>query len=711
MTANSATDDDTLAPEGDLSITKTTNTSPVVPGSAIQYEIVVANSGPSTATGVDVDDMLPAEVTGATWSCAGAGGASCPNASGMGDIAETVDLPPGGSLTYTVDGTLDAGVTGSVSNTASLTVPAGFTDTNPGNESDTVMDTVDPQGDVAISKATLTSPVVPGANVQWQIAVTNPGPSDAIDATVTDTFPATVSGAAWTCAASAGSSCAASGNGNLNEMVTVASGGNVTFTVTALVDAGATGNLSNSAHVDPPAGFTDGSTGNDDSTAMDALVPSGDLSVSKTTLTSPVVAGSPVLYQIVVTNPGPSTVAGATVQDNFAATLSNETWTCAASAGSSCTASGMGDVLDLVTLLPGGTATYSVTADLDAAATGNLVNLATVGVPAGFNDGNLANNSFQTLDPIAVRADLVVSKTSTEMMVEPGDPITYNIVVTNQGPSDVTGVTVSDVFPAELTAVSWTCVAAGGATCTAGPVNGDINDVVDLPAGGSVTYTAETTAPDDPATVSNTASATLPAGAMDPTPGNAEATADVVVEYGFGVPTLSPVGLALLVLLIAGLGLALLRRRGGGGAVAALALLLARCRPRRGATGDRHFSTDQGLNADPPGRRRRWLHRRPVSGFLGDERDIAMRLISGAGTVEAEVAGGVFAFDADTATRGEAVITWDGNDDDAATLDPVGLGGVDLTSSGSNSGIAVLVDQRDDAGLELILRLYTDGSN
>ena len=129
--ANSATDDDTLALEGDLSITKTTNTSPVIPGNAIQYEIVVANSGPSTATGVDVDDTLPAAVTAVTWTCAGAGGATCPNAMGSGDLAETVDLPSGGSLTYTVDGTVDAGLVGSLSNTASLTVPAGFTDSAP----------------------------------------------------------------------------------------------------------------------------------------------------------------------------------------------------------------------------------------------------------------------------------------------------------------------------------------------------------------------------------------------------------------------------------------------------------------------------------------------------------------------------------------------------------------------------------------------------
>jgi hypothetical protein len=51
-------------------------------------------------------------------------------------------------------------------------------------------------------------------------------------------------------------------------------------------------------------------------------------------------------------------------------------------------------------------------------------------------------------------------------------------------------VTVSNVFPAGLSGCSTACVAAGGATCTAGPLAGNLFDVVSLPAGASVTHTA-----------------------------------------------------------------------------------------------------------------------------------------------------------------------------------------------------------------------------
>ena len=298
------------------------------------------------------------------------------------------------------------------------------------------------------------------------------------------------------------------------------------------------------------------------------------------------------------------------------------------------------------------------------------------------------------------------------MMVEPGDPITYNIVVTNQGPSDVTGVTVSDVFPAELTAVSWTCVAAGGATCTAGPVNGDINDLVDLPAGGSVTYTAEPPPPTEPGDGDQHGFGDASRRRHGPDAGrHAEATAASVVEYGFVIPTLSPAGLALLVLLIAGLGLGLLRRRGRprcGGGSPCCSLGLAGTADAQVVVDD--FAIAQGPNEDPPGGPPPAGSTADGAGILGGERDLAMRLISGAGTVEAEVTGGVFAFDVRLRTRGEAEITWDGNDDDASVLDPTGLPNVDLTAGGTQSGFALLFNAAD-ADLEIILRLYTDGSN
>jgi uncharacterized repeat protein (TIGR01451 family) len=132
--------------------------------------------------------------------------------------------------------------------------------------------------------------------------------------------------------------------------------------------------------------------------------------------------------------------------------------------------------------------------------------------------------------------DLAITKDNGVTEVDPGDPVTYTIVASNAGPNGVTGATVSDPFPAVLTC-SWTCIASGGATCTAGPVAGDIVDTVDLPVGDSVTYTAECTI-DGAATgtLENTATVAVPLGITDTDPSNNSATDTDVILGACGFP-------------------------------------------------------------------------------------------------------------------------------------------------------------------------------
>lgn len=109
-----------------------------------------------------------------------------------------------------------------------------------------------------------------GATVQYTLTATNNGPKTVPGATVTDTFPAAVSSASWTCAATPGSVCgAASGSGNIAQSVDVAAGGTVTFTVTATIAHGAATPVANTASIAVPAGWFDDTAANDtDSTSF-----------------------------------------------------------------------------------------------------------------------------------------------------------------------------------------------------------------------------------------------------------------------------------------------------------------------------------------------------------------------------------------------------------------------------------------------------------
>ncbi|MEJ5240205.1 MAG: sortase, partial [Anaerolineales bacterium] len=159
---------------------------------------------------------------------------------------------------------------------------------------------------------------------------------------------------------------------------------------------------------------------------------------------------------------------------------------------------------DTVNLPAGSTITYTVTANLSATATGSLTNTATVTAPAGVIDPDTTNNSDSDTDTPNPQANLSVTKDDGVTVVAPGSTIIYTITVTNNGPSDANGVTVSDSLPSQITSWSWACTAQSGGASGCDPYSGsgDFSDTVNMPAGSTITYTVN-------ATISATATGTL----------------------------------------------------------------------------------------------------------------------------------------------------------------------------------------------------------
>jgi uncharacterized repeat protein (TIGR01451 family) len=249
------------------------------------------------------------------------------------------------------------------------------------------------------------------------------------------------------------------------------------------------------------------------------------MSVTKTDGSPTYEPGGSTTYTIVVTNNGPSFVTGATVTDIFPAAITSATWTAAyAGAGSTGPASGTGNIDTLVNLAAHGTATFTVIAAIDPNAAGDLVNTDSAVNPAGTTDPNSSNNSATDTDTAAPVADLSVTKTDGNIGYQPGTTTTYTIVVTNNGPSGVTGASVTDLLTANIASATWTAVYSAGSS---GPVSGSgsINASVNLRASGTATFTlVANISPTATGNLTNTASAAVPAGATDPIPGNNSAT-------------------------------------------------------------------------------------------------------------------------------------------------------------------------------------------
>jgi len=437
-----------------------------------------------------------------------------------------VNLLNGGTATFTVNAAVAGSATGSIANTATIAAPVGVTDPTPGNNSATDTDIVNLVADLSITKTDGVTSVVAGDSTTYTIVVSNNGPSSVTGATVTDTLPAAVVSDNFSAVGSGSASgFTASGSGNINDTVNMPVGSTITYTVVASIGAGAAGSVANTATVSVPAGVTDPTPGNNSATDTDTITAAGavaDLAITKTDGVTSVNAGGSTVYTIVATNNGPSAVTGATVTDTAPTGLTIGGWTCAASVGSSCPASGSGNIAASVNLLNAGTATFTVNATVASSATGSIANTATIAPPVGVTDPTPGNNSATDTDTVAVVANLALAKTDGGTTYTPGGTATYSITATNSGPSNAISVSVTDNLPSGMTlTAAATCIATGSATC--GSISGVAGGTgftatgATIPAGAGnrlvyslpVRFAAGLTA----AQITNTATASAPAAA------------------------------------------------------------------------------------------------------------------------------------------------------------------------------------------------------
>jgi len=269
------TPSNTPIPAANLRIRKNDGVTTYNPGGVLTYTITARNLGPSAVTGAVITDNVSAQIASWTWACTSQNGGATgcdPLAGSSANFSDTVNLPNGASIVYTVTANISAGATGNLVNTANINIPAGYTDPVPGNNSATDTDTP-ASADLGITKTDNASNYDANIPVQYIIVASNPaGPSAVTGATVTDTFSANLTGITWTCTASGGASCTANGSGNINDTVNLPVGGSVQYTVNATVIASPSGDLVNTATVNVPAGITDPNPSDNSATDTDQLV-------------------------------------------------------------------------------------------------------------------------------------------------------------------------------------------------------------------------------------------------------------------------------------------------------------------------------------------------------------------------------------------------------------------------------------------------------
>ena len=538
-TEGSATDRVPVTFDADLSIVKS-HTSGVSGriGDPLEFTLDVANAGPSTAVDVVVTDVLPA---GLEYSSAVGDGWTCTESAGTVSCALDDALAPGAAAEpITVTVIVRRAAWPSVTNTASVEASEQTPDSDPGNNSDDETVPVLDAANVTITKTVDPDTVVAGSDtlVRFTLTALNEGPAPATDVVVGDDLPdglslvSVTAPSGWTCGTTDPVSCTTA---------SLAADAPAVFVVAARVAADVLQDdvLVNTATISTTTADDDP---DDNSDVAEVLVDAeADLSLAKTVLDTPVLAGEQASFGFTVLNAGPSDAAAPlTITDTLPPGLSYAShagpWTCLAGAVDPddgqevvCTRDGNAPLADGASdaglTLTVDVAAWVNPADLDQ---GELVN--TARVESDTTDPDPSNNDSRAAVGIDQLVDLSITKTHDDATVVAGEPLDFTLAVANAGPSDELGtVTVTDTIPDGM---SYVGAAGSGWDCAMAEVAGDevvtcTRDGLAVGPAPDITLTVDILPDAGPGTLPNTAVVAGPTADSDET--NNSATDEVVV--------------------------------------------------------------------------------------------------------------------------------------------------------------------------------------
>ena len=243
---------------------------------------------------------------------------------------------------------------------------------------------------------------------------------------------------------------------------------------------------------------------------VNIVAPTADLALSKTVSNPTPSLGSNVTFTITATNNGPSPATGVAVTDLLPSGLSLVSSTVSAGAYNAGTG-----VWTIGPMANGSTATLQIVATVTST---SLVTNTAAKSAENESDPNLANDSA-SVSVTGQSADIAITKVVDNPAPNVGSDVTFTVVATNNGPSNATGVAVTDLLPPGLTLISATPSVGSYDALTGIWTIGNLADL----AGATLQIVATATST---ATVTNTATKSAE-NQPDPNAGNNSASASV----------------------------------------------------------------------------------------------------------------------------------------------------------------------------------------
>ncbi len=413
----------------DLTISKTDGLTTANPGQTITYTIVVKNQGEYKADGVVVTDTLPAHLTFVSASPAAATQVGNALTWNLGTLAV------GASQTITVTAKIDAlmpfGNT-DLKNTATASTTTVEPDTSNNTATDTT--TVPASPTISLTKTASAPQVNPGDTITFTMTWGVDSNSQATNVVLTDPVPANTT-------------FVSANNGGVYN-----SGTNTVTWTLGTKNPGDTGAVQLVVKAFTPLASgtviknvaTLGSTQNNpvQAQASVTIVSGPILKISKVADKQQVNPGSKVTYTVVITNTGNDQATNATLTDTLPAGFTF------ADSGLSTKTFVLGNLLAGTSV----TTTYDVNVASDATA-GIHENTATT--KADNHPAVTAKAPVEVIIPqiLAEQAfpKLVITKKVDKAFANPGNTVTYTVVVENTGNAVAINVQVQDLLPAGFT--------------------------------------------------------------------------------------------------------------------------------------------------------------------------------------------------------------------------------------------------------------------
>lgn len=468
----------------------------IVEGTNVTIDLTLFNDGPQPVSGATISDTIAANFT------IGALPGGCTR-SGQTVTCNGGALASGASRAFAIPVTANSATAGNQTNSATITLPAGFADPDLTNNTSTApFRIVPPTADLSVSKSKTPNPVAAGGDMTSTITVRNNGPSalsysPGTPIRIADTVSAdetfVSSNAAWSCAQVGNIiTCETTGTG------TLALNGTLSLSLVTRASVTANTNLNNTACTGSTGGSLatplDTNTANDCSGAgVRATTVTTDLTVAKEVSLdaagpwsqSPALAipasASSFYIRLRASNIGGAPAGTVTVTDNLPNSLNTGGYVTgfaqiSVSSGNTSYSPANGRISWTLTNLGAG-ATETAIVRIDRPGnSGAYTNTATI-TSSDTIDSDNSNNSSQAQYTVSPLADMqVTAKSISPNPARVGVVSTYTISVRNNGANPADNVVVSDTIdPARFELVGNPASTKGGSSCTKDDATGLIS--------------------------------------------------------------------------------------------------------------------------------------------------------------------------------------------------------------------------------------------